>query len=400
MGNRNTLNPFYPTINLTLDNTIFSMQANFLVSDYTTLQNLRESNNGLISDYRQAFAFILSTRLSSPSGAHPSQSQVAQVDDSRLLSIINLILEYDSKLREDYDKLSQFWGPYYSILVSFERSIQSLQDSLTDTIYDFLSRAASVDSSAFSQIIALLDNTPSHLHSNFHSSVDFVSELCHNISDTIKEFNSSYFDSNEKNNLISIYQALGTYGWTLPPTATWFDITTVPQNQSQANQIMSAYITASNIASLLDVLRDEKRVKRPDFEEAVFCYKNRKYKSCAMLLFSLIDGIYLHTQPSLNTLNQYRKVGIKGISRFQKDLQDSNKEAWLFSSLLEINVVSCLSSMYKGYNSFNNEPTNIINRNFVMHGMGNRKVLRRDCIQLFLLYYNVLNSAHILKYQK
>ena len=59
MGNRNTLNPFYPTIHLTLDNTIFSMQANFLVSDYTTLQNLRESNNGLISDYRQAFAFIL-----------------------------------------------------------------------------------------------------------------------------------------------------------------------------------------------------------------------------------------------------------------------------------------------------------------------------------------------------
>ena len=31
MGNRNTLNPFYPTIHLTLDNTIFSMQANFLV---------------------------------------------------------------------------------------------------------------------------------------------------------------------------------------------------------------------------------------------------------------------------------------------------------------------------------------------------------------------------------
>ena len=88
------------------------MQANFLVSDYTTLQNLRESNNGLISDYRQAFAFILSTRLSSPSGAHPSQSQVAQVDDSRLLSVINLILEYDSKLREDYDKLSQFWDPF------------------------------------------------------------------------------------------------------------------------------------------------------------------------------------------------------------------------------------------------------------------------------------------------
>ena len=400
MGSRNTLNPFYPIINLTLDNTIFSMQANILVSDSTTLQNLRKSNNGLISDYRQAFAFILSTRFSSPSGAHPSQSQVAQVDDNRLLSIINLILEYDSELREDYDKLSPFWGPYYSILVSFERSIQNLQNSLTDTIYDFLSQAASVDSSAFSQIIALLDNTPSHLHPNFQPSVDLVSELCHNISDAIKEFNSSYFDSNEKNNLISIYQTLGTYGWTLPPTATWFDITIIPQNQSEANQIMSSYITASNIVSLLDVIRNEKRVKRPDFEEAVFCYKNRKYKACAMLLFSLIDGIYLHTQPSSNTLNQYRKVGTKGISRFQKDLQASNKEPWLFSSLLEINVVSCLSSIYKSYNSFNNEPTNIINRNFVMHGMGNRKVLRRDCTQLFLLYYNVLNSAHILKYQK
>ena len=44
---------------------------------------------------------------------------------------------------------------------------------------------------------------------------------------------------------------------------------------------------------------------------------------------------------------------------------------------------------YKGGDDFKEQP-DIMNRNFVDHGMLHRKVRRIDCIQLFLVYYNFL----------
>ena len=41
---------------------------------------------------------------------------------------------------------------------------------------------------------------------------------------------------------------------------------------------------------------------------------------------------------------------------------------------------------------FVKEP-DVINRNFVGHGMNRRKVRRKDCIQLFLALYNVVDMT-------
>ena len=40
-------------------------------------------------------------------------------------------------------------------------------------------------------------------------------------------------------------------------------------------------------------------------------------------------------------------------------------------------------------NDFRKQPE-VLNRNFLDHGMLTRKVTRKDCVQLFLLYYNIL----------
>ena len=72
----------------------------------------------------------------------------------------------------------------------------------------------------------------------------------------------------------------------------------------------------------------------------------------------------------------------------------------VFPATLTINLISCLYIFYESHQGFQNEPQNVINRNFIMHGMGHRKVLRRDCIQLFLLYYNVLIQTRDIPYHR
>lgn len=61
----------------------------------------------------------------------------------------------------------------------------------------------------------------------------------------------------------------------------------------------------------------------------------------------------------------------------------------VFSYLAREGLFYALDVFYKGGDDFKEQP-DIMNRNFVDHGMLHRKVRRIDCIQLFLVYYNFL----------
>ena len=52
-------------------------------------------------------------------------------------------------------------------------------------------------------------------------------------------------------------------------------------------------------------------------------------------------------------------------------------------------LFACLEKVFEGGKDFKNQP-DVINRNFLDHGMMTKKVRKKDCIQLFLLYYNML----------
>ena len=54
-----------------------------------------------------------------------------------------------------------------------------------------------------------------------------------------------------------------------------------------------------------------------------------------------------------------------------------------------LGLASCLTTVFQFGNDFRNEGK-AINRNFISHGMSERKVSKIDCLQLFLLYRNLL----------
>lgn len=56
-----------------------------------------------------------------------------------------------------------------------------------------------------------------------------------------------------------------------------------------------------------------------------------------------------------------------------------------------VNLFACLKTVFANANDFRREPS-VINRNFIDHGMTNRNVRKRDCIQLFLLLNNFVDT--------
>ena len=59
-----------------------------------------------------------------------------------------------------------------------------------------------------------------------------------------------------------------------------------------------------------------------------------------------------------------------------------------FFTLLSFeNIYTCLLKYYESGKNFVTQPE-ILNRNFLSHGMYTRNVTQRDCKKLFLLYFN------------
>ena len=55
----------------------------------------------------------------------------------------------------------------------------------------------------------------------------------------------------------------------------------------------------------------------------------------------------------------------------------------------------CIQKVFEDGNDFKNQPA-VINRNFIDHGMLTRSVVRKDCVQLFLLFYNLIEFLDII----
>lgn len=88
----------------------------------------------------------------------------------------------------------------------------------------------------------------------------------------------------------------GEYGWSIIPEAPLKFYFTVPENRIEANQLALKYCGDSAMENLFSEMKDVAGVKKSDFEDAVFCFRNKKYKPCAMILFSLLDAKLIRMQ--------------------------------------------------------------------------------------------------------
>jgi len=180
--------------------------------------------------------------------------------------------------------------------------------------------------------------------------------------------------------------AWGKHGWTVNILADYSIYFDVPESQEEADKISLKYCTNALMDKYFERLLGEKLCKKAVLKEAIFCFQSRKYRACACLLCALMDGEMIKSQ----SIDNNRKFGERGI-KFLKSMVNQRKDVKNATLLfLEFQCLSsALASVFASDPNFLNEP-GLINRNYVMHGMITRRILRKDYVQLFLIYGNLL----------
>lgn len=209
----------------------------------------------------------------------------------------------------------------------------------------------------------------------------------------------------KKKERIEAFRQWGAYGWTVIPHANFKYFNTAPTSSKEANEkALSCFRTKKQMEEFWKAFDSVEKIKRSDFEEAIKDFDNRCYKSCAMMLYSLIDGRLIRLQGGPKTekenLESAKKTkrkparysGAAAVNRINNkynEVHEDDIKVWFFSNLTRENLFCALAVLYANGNDFKEQPA-VMNRNFVDHGMLHRKVRRMDCIQLFLAYYNFL----------
>lgn len=187
----------------------------------------------------------------------------------------------------------------------------------------------------------------------------------------------------EQSDLTESYIKWGKLGWTPFLNKEYIYFLVPPKNNVDGDNKLKEYCSSSSVKELFNILNNQIG-NLSGLQSAIFCYQQGEYKACTLLLFSLIEERLLKRQT--NTA----KVGKGAIELLESDYKNIEADD-LFSNLLRYACLfSCLYVMFARANDFKDSMM-VINRNYVCHGMEDREITKKDCIQLFLALGNLDN---------
>ena len=258
--------------------------------------------------------------------------------------------------------------------------------SVASSNYDSL---ASLSSSVEPIIKTLREIKAITTQIDFNALGKTISYIQQGISEIAKCLESPFYSEEKRRELLDAYRMWGEFGWTINLNEKIKNLINKkpPLDKKEADKI--ALQECKNTEDLFQTLYSQKRVKKKDLEEAICDFRERRYKSCALILFSLIDAILIRFQRNKETQGRRRSVGLSAVRKAKERLGIDEETQLLFAALFYVNVFACLGKFFENGNDFKKQP-DVINRNFLDHGMLTRPVRRKDCLQLFLLYSNML----------
>ena len=223
-------------------------------------------------------------------------------------------------------------------------------------------------------------------------SFDIINQIGNTLSSFIQAVHVPELSDERKERLRVSHEVWGKYGWTRPLSSPNTFLDMPPADHKDATAKALKYCKDSDMEKLFAALLEIPHVRKSDVAEAVFAFKNKQYKSCILILFSLIDSRLIRLQRDEDRdRNGRRKSGYgaakKLFDRISKE-QDIQKKTYMPFSYQ--NIISCLFAVFEDGKDFTEQPI-VINRNFVDHGMLIRQVRRKDCVQIFLLYYHFMD---------
>ena len=219
----------------------------------------------------------------------------------------------------------------------------------------------------------------------------FFKEIVNQIAKTIPKIPSLSISEERIKEIREAQRIWGSYGWTIPEHAKIKDVFNAPTSKDEADKIAMKYCSSKQMEALFGDTKQLQGIRLRYFEEAVANYWDRRYRSCALVLFSLIDADLIRRQRDDDRKGGRRPSGEGAVKNiFEHYKNEKLSESTLFFIFKCESLYACLMKVFESGDDFKKQP-DIINRNFLNHGMLTARVRKRDCIQLFLLYYNWLS---------
>lgn len=349
--------------------------------------------------------------------------EIVASDSKVLTEYINSIVNENMHLSESYKKMSEYQDICQRFVMSvkdmFINAVHPIVDTISQIDFSLMQNIGKTTFSISNQVDSTLSDITSAVTESFSKIQEIASIALETIqpikqiskiaSETLSGFSSqlsSLFEKikiptiseEEKEELQTNFEMWGKCGWTSMPHSDLCIFKNAPTDIKDANKKIKMWCKKEDIETLFKFLHIVEGVKKNDLEEAISLYYSRKYKSCAMLLFSLIDAklIRLQRKEDVSEKTKRRCSGASAIKKIKQRIeteQDINETFLLLLSF--VNLFACMEVFFEDAKDFKKQPT-LINRNFLQHGMLTRKVTKRDCIQLFLLYYNFLEFVEIM----
>ncbi len=209
--------------------------------------------------------------------------------------------------------------------------------------------------------------------------------------EVISNIDTPEYTEDDKKELIKSYKKWGKYGWTINSQTKLTALSSPPNSLEDANQKMGQYCTRDNIIKMKDELINH-GINQADLEEALFCFDNGKHKASSIILFALIDHELISKgykcQPQNGQQDGKYKTGFSAVCAYKKDKEEEFSKSLLLVYLHFINIIQTLMTLFENGNNFTNEP-NMVNRNFIDHGMSNRTVTEIDCFKVWSALYSL-----------
>lgn len=106
------------------------------------------------------------------------------------------------------------------------------------------------------------------------------------------------------------------------------------------------------------------------------------------MLFSLIDNIVISSVATIkNTELDNKSKRTSNAEKLTNVLMENLPANFHYYHLC--NIGSCLTIVFQNAHNFTIDE-NVVNRNYISHGMSTKPITKKDCVQLFLLYRNFL----------
>ena len=220
--------------------------------------------------------------------------------------------------------------------------------------------------------------------SSIHKSIDYDAAI-KVMSKSLYEFCDAIKNAGCNEEYIESYKVWGKYGWSLNTTVNKKFFVNCPESLEKSDLLMQQYCNEDEVSSLLSALNNTD-INKKDLDEAHFAFTHKKYKSCAMLLFSLIDKQLINME-FINE-NGNIKTGCSAICALKKNGEKTYKDGSYLVYLQYILIMYCLIELFQNYPNFQKEPK-VVNRNFLIHGMCERDITEIDCFKILCALYSL-----------